>query len=154
MMAFLIGTDEAGYGPNLGPLVISATVWEVPDGARQRQPVSGGLRRSYAGGRAERQRTARQRPRGHGRLEGPLHSGGGLRLLERGLWGAFALLGQRPRTSTASLGPVGPAAAADCGPEAGSAPTTCRCRWTLMRPSWRPWDRDCKRHFPRRAYDC
>ena len=30
-MAFLIGTDEAGYGPNLGPLVISATVWEVPD---------------------------------------------------------------------------------------------------------------------------
>lgn len=30
-MAFLIGTDEAGYGPNLGPLVISATVWEVPE---------------------------------------------------------------------------------------------------------------------------
>jgi hypothetical protein len=30
-MAFLIGTDEAGYGPNLGPLVISATVWRVPD---------------------------------------------------------------------------------------------------------------------------
>ena len=30
-MAYLIGTDEAGYGPNLGPLVISATVWEVPD---------------------------------------------------------------------------------------------------------------------------
>ena len=31
IMAFLIGADEAGYGPNLGPLVISATVWEVPD---------------------------------------------------------------------------------------------------------------------------
>ncbi len=31
-MGYLIGTDEAGYGPNLGPLVISATVWEVPDG--------------------------------------------------------------------------------------------------------------------------
>jgi hypothetical protein len=30
-MAILIGTDEAGYGPNLGPLVISATVWRVPD---------------------------------------------------------------------------------------------------------------------------
>ena len=30
-MAYLIGTDEAGYGPNLGPLVISASVWEVPD---------------------------------------------------------------------------------------------------------------------------
>ena len=30
-MAYLIGTDEAGYGPNLGPLVISATAWRVPD---------------------------------------------------------------------------------------------------------------------------
>jgi ribonuclease HII len=30
-MAYLIGTDEAGYGPNLGPLVISATVWHTPD---------------------------------------------------------------------------------------------------------------------------
>lgn len=31
-MPYLIGTDEAGYGPNLGPLVISATVWHVPEG--------------------------------------------------------------------------------------------------------------------------
>ena len=29
-MTFLIGTDEAGYGPNLGPLVISTSVWQVP----------------------------------------------------------------------------------------------------------------------------
>lgn len=28
-MSLLIGLDEAGYGPNLGPLVIAATVWEV-----------------------------------------------------------------------------------------------------------------------------
>lgn len=28
-MGYLIGTDEAGYGPNLGPLVISASVWHV-----------------------------------------------------------------------------------------------------------------------------
>jgi hypothetical protein len=28
-MTWVIGTDEAGYGPNLGPLVISATVWQV-----------------------------------------------------------------------------------------------------------------------------
>ena len=33
-MVYLIGTDEAGYGPNLGPLVISASVWQVPDGMR------------------------------------------------------------------------------------------------------------------------
>ena len=30
-MSLLIGMDEAGYGPNLGPLVITASVWEVPD---------------------------------------------------------------------------------------------------------------------------
>ena len=30
-MALIIGTDEAGYGPNLGPLVIAATAWRVPD---------------------------------------------------------------------------------------------------------------------------
>lgn len=29
-MGYLIGMDEAGYAPNLGPLVISATVWRVP----------------------------------------------------------------------------------------------------------------------------
>jgi len=30
-VTLLIGTDEAGYGPNLGPLLISATAWRVPD---------------------------------------------------------------------------------------------------------------------------
>ncbi len=30
-MTLLIGTDEAGYGPNLGPLLIAATAWHVPD---------------------------------------------------------------------------------------------------------------------------
>jgi ribonuclease HII len=30
-MPFLVGTDEAGYGPNLGPLVVAATVWHLPD---------------------------------------------------------------------------------------------------------------------------
>ncbi|MCP4172952.1 MAG: radical SAM protein, partial [Fuerstiella sp.] len=33
-MPIVIGTDEAGYGPNLGPLVITATSWTIPDGAR------------------------------------------------------------------------------------------------------------------------
>lgn len=31
-MAILIGTDEAGYGPNLGPLIVAASMWRVPDG--------------------------------------------------------------------------------------------------------------------------
>ncbi len=34
-MGIVVGMDEAGYGPNLGPLVISATVWEVPGSPHQ-----------------------------------------------------------------------------------------------------------------------
>ena len=30
-MAYFIGTDEAGYGPNLGPLIVTATAWRAPD---------------------------------------------------------------------------------------------------------------------------
>ena len=26
----LVGIDEAGYGPNIGPLVIGASVWDLP----------------------------------------------------------------------------------------------------------------------------
>ncbi|TXT35692.1 MAG: hypothetical protein FD138_1252 [Planctomycetota bacterium] len=34
-MGLLIGMDEAGYGPNLGPLVVTVTVWEVPGSPRE-----------------------------------------------------------------------------------------------------------------------
>ena len=30
-MVFVLGTDEAGYGPNLGPLCIAASAWHLPD---------------------------------------------------------------------------------------------------------------------------
>ena len=30
-MPYLIGTDEAGYGPNLGPLTVTGTLWHVPN---------------------------------------------------------------------------------------------------------------------------
>ena len=30
-MTLVIGTDEAGYGPNLGPLVVAGTVWRIDD---------------------------------------------------------------------------------------------------------------------------
>ncbi len=34
-MPYLIGADEAGYGPNLGPLVIATSVWHVPCDPRE-----------------------------------------------------------------------------------------------------------------------
>src|SRR5688572_24873115 len=34
-MSLVIGVDEAGYGPNLGPLVITTTVWDVPGDPRE-----------------------------------------------------------------------------------------------------------------------
>jgi hypothetical protein len=30
-MRYLLGTDEAGYGPNLGPLVVAGSAFELPD---------------------------------------------------------------------------------------------------------------------------
>jgi len=30
--------DEAGYGPNFGPLVVAATAWEVPDSSSESEP--------------------------------------------------------------------------------------------------------------------
>ncbi len=93
-MTFLIGTDEAGYGPNFGPLVISASVWEVPQGVcgeglyeRLKTVIApaavgpvkaAGNRLAIADSKALYQ------------------SGKGLRLLERGLWAAWSLIGQRP----------------------------------------------------------
>ena len=34
IMLYVVGTDEAGYGPHLGPLVIAATVWEIDEPAK------------------------------------------------------------------------------------------------------------------------
>lgn len=38
-MTLVIGTDEAGYGPNLGPLVIAATAWQVDAPAERAETV-------------------------------------------------------------------------------------------------------------------
>jgi hypothetical protein len=106
-MTYLVGTDEAGYGPNLGPLVISASVWQVPDGV-----VSDDLYRLLAAAVAPRPEAAR-----HTRAPLPpgaaaptrrrvaiadskilYSSGKGWGRLEEGLWAAWGLLGLRPQT--------------------------------------------------------
>lgn len=96
-MPCLIATDEAGYGPNLGPLVISASVWEVPDGVRS-DDLYRCLDKAVSPGKGG--------PRNDPRV--PIadskilyQSGKGLRVLESGLLASLAVLGQRPDSSDA-----------------------------------------------------
>ncbi len=95
-MGYLIGTDEAGYGPNLGPLVISASVWQVPDGTRS-EDLFDRLGHVVAGslGKAEKVALPRVVIADSKLL---YNSGKDLRHLERGLWAAWTLLGKQPRS--------------------------------------------------------
>jgi hypothetical protein len=95
-MGYLVGTDEAGYGPNLGPLVISATVWEAPDGidaeglfAHLDQVIAPRLD-SVAAARGPRVAMADSKKL--------YTAGNGLANLERGLWAALGVLDSRPST--------------------------------------------------------
>jgi ribonuclease HII len=87
-MAVLLGTDEAGYGPNLGPLVVSATLWRVPGEAaddlytRLAQAVS---RQWHAGSTLVPLADSKQL----------YHSGEGLAALEYGVYPALTALGGR-----------------------------------------------------------
>lgn len=93
-VGFLIGTDEAGYGPNLGPLVISATLWQVPNQVRAED-----LYRLLgevivcSGGRA-----AHNDPKCVAMADSKVlyRPGKGIGDLERGLLAALAVLGRHP----------------------------------------------------------
>jgi ribonuclease HII len=90
-MGYIIGTDEAGYGPNLGPLLVSATVWEAPDGIGGEQ-----LFRQLEGVVANALPKKRSDPHNLPVFADSkiLYSPGkGMHHLERGLRAAWALLG-------------------------------------------------------------
>lgn len=89
----IIATDEAGYGPNLGPLVISGTVWQLPlPGPATSRPVAlealshrlSHARAPGADGDAPRVLLGDSK-----QLYSP---GGGLRGLERGVLAAVRLI--------------------------------------------------------------
>ncbi len=102
-MPYLIGTDEAGYGPNLGPLLISTTVWWV-DGQSNGNGEPNDVDLYHRLGETV---VAKPKDAGPGRLavadskalykpgKGQRHSG--LRHLERGLLTALALVDRQPR---------------------------------------------------------
>jgi ribonuclease HII len=90
-MPFLIGTDEAGYGPNYGPLCVSATVWEVDDGI-DAACLYKKLRRSVTDcvDRAAKRKIV------WADSKAVYKSGGGMDHLERGVLAALSLIDRRP----------------------------------------------------------
>ncbi len=106
-MGYLVGTDEAGYGPNLGPLVISATVWQIPDDAPtddlyqllKKAIVPQPPRSPRPGGKVAMADSKQ--------LYNP---GKGLALLERGLLAALGLFDDRPATWRALWNALSPSA--------------------------------------------
>jgi ribonuclease HII len=113
-VSFLIGTDEAGYGPNLGPLVITATVWRVPD----EEAAAADLYRLLRGGVARRAPRAGPPRRAviadSKAIYSPQH---GLALLETGVLALLGAAGARPDgwracwdllTGDSAAGPSGP----------------------------------------------
>ena len=131
-MPLLIGTDEAGYGPNLGPLIVAASMWRVTEPrGKESTSASDDLYERLAGVIAP---TSGSRATLVVADSKQLYqSGDGLGALERGLFPLLSLL--------------------------GAPPTTWREAWRTMVPSgpW-PWvasddaaDFDCAtpRDFPR-----
>lgn len=128
-MGYLIGTDEAGYAPNLGPLVISASVWWVPGDPQHvdlYKLLCKAVARSPAGRKPAKVAAAGSGPRGEQRSAGRREPRrvvladskalykppGGLGDLELGLLAALSL--------------------------AGAPPATWRDAWTLLDPDTAP----------------
>ncbi len=93
-MTYLLGTDEAGYGPNLGPLVVSATLWHAPDLA-DGEDLHQRLRDVVSTSPSDRDGTGRVAIADSKLLYRP---GSGLKQLERGVLAAWAACGKKPNT--------------------------------------------------------
>ena len=90
-MAWMIGIDEAGYGPNLGPLLVGATAWRVPDLASSSQSLDlYQLLSRIVCSVPDNERIAIADSK---QLYKP---GGGLRHLERGVLSTLATILRRP----------------------------------------------------------
>ena len=124
-MTLIIGTDEAGYGPNLGPLVVAATAWRV-----EATPANAAVYLETAVAGAQRDTEAlwpeKIRQRGNRRASGrtmPLwadskhiyRAGAGFCALEQGVLVALSLVNDPDADTFAHAGHAGHA-----GPVIGS----------------------------------
>ena len=94
-MFLLVGTDEAGYGPNLGPLVISASVWAIdrdPADTKLDDRLYRALRRVVCAAAAD----AHRRRVAWADSKALYSPDAGLAILERGVLAAMHLLGGCP----------------------------------------------------------
>ncbi len=129
-MTLVIGTDEAGYGPNLGPLVVAATAWRLAAEPAAVEPPLAGLLAAAAAASG-------------GPLWGDskaIYRGGqGLAQLERGVLVALTLSGE---SAPAGWGDLATALAAGSTGR-GAAPPEQACLDSLSVPrelsieSWR-----------------
>jgi hypothetical protein len=91
IMLYVVGTDEAGYGPHFGPLVIAATVWQI-DGPGKSHDLYRALRKVICNDAAKA--TARKIAMADSKaLYSPDR---GLHDLERGVLAALCCLGYEP----------------------------------------------------------
>lgn len=98
-MPYLVGMDEAGYGPNLGPLAIAATVWHV-DGTQPRdlyETLALGVTRDTAEARA----TNRLAIADSKELYQPQR---GMADLERGVLASLLAIGEMPARGRSACG--------------------------------------------------
>jgi len=130
-MTLVIGTDEAGYGPNLGPLVVAATAWSIAAAAEDAEAllsvalseVNAAVATRRGGTRSPLWADSKQIFRG----------GAGLSALEQGVaTGLLIAAGELPVSWTALADSIGPITPRD----------GCRGEWQALLPITMPLEAD------------